>query len=329
MSWTLEIKGRRTSFALLLSLFLAGCSTIGEPLVTAYPTDYIPTAIALTVAANIPTATVSASPQPSGTATARPTITVTPTPTHSPTASRTPTVTATPTQTATPTPTTVPDIPLAAIELRSPGSLSRVTSPIPVRAVLNPGFSGRMSVELFGEDGRLLTRQIILRDPNPTQVIGLVVDLEFGIPGEAELGQLVISSADEFGRTKALTSVELILLASGTADLNPITDNRSRFVIKEPKQDDLIQGGTLIVTGLARPVHDLPLMAELVTETGQIVGFRLVNVPSGHPEDHRPFIVQINYNVTEATRARLIIRESGQRIQGTIHLVSQEVLLSP
>lgn len=316
-------------FALLLGLFVAGCGNFGQPIVTAYPTDYIPTAIALTVAAGIPTATATETELPPGTATLTPTPTVSPTLTPSPTATRTPTITPTATNTATPTATPVPDIPLAAIELRSPGSLSKVTSPIPVRALLNPGVSGRMSVELFGEDGRLLTRQIILRDPNPTLVVGLVVDLEFGIPGEAELGQLVISSADPFGRTKALTSVEVILLSSGTADLNPITDNRSRLVIKEPRQDDLIQGGSLIVSGLARPVHDLPLMAELVTEAGAIVGFRLVDVPDGHPEDYRPFLVQISYSVTEPTRARLVIRESGIRILGIIHLVSQEVLLSP
>ncbi len=186
-----------------------------------------------------------------------------------------------------------------------------------------------MTVELLGEDGRLLARQILVRDENPTQVLGLVVNLEYGIPGEAELGRLSISSVDEFGRLKALSSVEVILLATGIPDLNAITDNRARIVIKEPRRDELVQGGVLVVSGLARPEHEMPLIAELIDESGAVVGFRLVNVPAGPPSEHRPFLVEVPYSVNEATWVRLVLREQGERIPGTINLASQVILVGP
>jgi hypothetical protein len=312
------------TFLFFLALIIASCTNeevLDFP--TPIPTEFLATSIALTVTAGRPTETPTGTGTPTRTPT--PTATKTPTPTQTPT----PTATFTPSITPTPTDTPVPLVPLADIELRTPGSLSKVVSPIPVRAGVVPGYLGRVTVELLGEDGRLLARQIVTLNENLGRKAGLVIDLPFEIPGVSELGRLQIITADAFGRPKAIASVDVILLATGTADLNIVTDFLAHVMIKDPQEGDLIQGGTLTVSGAARPTTDQSFLAELIAEDGRVVGMRLFDAGEGLETDHRPFIAEIPYTVTEPTRVRLVIRERSSRIPGTIYLVSMEILISP
>ena len=321
---------------ILTGLALGACRPPeSEAMITAVPTEFLPTSIALTVQARTtpgtptPTGLVQPNPSPGPTDSTLPAI-------ASPTATSLlgeliPTATASPTlpATATPTPTSVSDIPLAEIEITAPGALSKVISPIPVRALLVPGDQGRVTVELLGEDGRVLTRQIVILNPDLGRKAGLVIDLPFEIPAEAELGRLVIYRQDEFGRTTALSSVELVLIASGQADYNPVLSTIAPIVIQQPLPEILIQGGTVIVSGLARPSTSFDLVAELITETGQVVGQRVFDVDDPGSLSHTPFTVEITYTVDEPIWVLLIIRERGERIPGITYITSTEVLLSP
>ncbi len=129
---------------ILIFIFLTGCNRTGEQPPTVMPDDYLPTAVALTAAS-------LASPVP-----------VTPTPTASLTPTITPTFTLTPspTPTATSTPTQGPTAPLPSIRILSPGPLSKVISPIELKAYVQPGADNRYQIELLGEDGRLLYREV-------------------------------------------------------------------------------------------------------------------------------------------------------------------------
>lgn len=321
----------RLSFFLIFLFLLAACApeaNLGFP--TPLPTEYLPTSIALTVAAGLVTNTNTETPSPEalpGEPTHAPRPSSTPTATPLPTETPTPTATFTPSITPTPSNTPVPVVPLADIELRTPGSLSKVTSPIPVRAFVFPGALGRVTVELLGEDGRLLTREIVVLGEG--RKAGLALELPFDIPGVSELGRLQIYTADAFNRPKTMVSVDLILLSTGTADLNIPTDFLAHLAIKDPQEGDLIQGGNVIVSGLARPTTGLSFLAELIDEKGQVVGQRLFDADPGPENEFRPFFVEIPYTVTEPTRVRLVIYERTERIPGTIYLVSMEILISP
>jgi hypothetical protein len=83
------------------------------------------------------------------------------------------------------------------------------------------------------------------------------------------------------------------------------------------------------VTGLARPSAETSLVAELIGENGQVVGQRVFDVGIDSGSGHLPFTVDILYSVDEPTWVLLIIRERGERIPGTVYLISLEVLLSP
>lgn len=321
---------------LLLALLLGAClPQAGAPLITALPTEYIPTSIALTVQARTTPGPATQTDVP---ALPSPTLSGTPgglqLPSPTPTsllaeAIPTATATRTPRITVTPTHTPAPEIPAADVEITAPGALSKVVSPIPVRALLLPGDQGRVTVELIGEDERVIARQIVVLNPDLGRKAGLVVDLSFEIPGEAELARLAVYSQDAAGRITALSSVPLILLAGGSPDYNAVVDRLATVVIQEPLNDAIIQGGSVVITGLARPTTPLALVAELITETGQVVGQRVFDVAEPLPTLHLPFIVEVPYSVDQPTWVLLLVRERGERIPGITYLTSLEVLLSP
>jgi hypothetical protein len=319
---------------ILFTMLLAGCLAPPAARISPIPTEMLPTVIAQTLMAqgfdvSGDEPAPSATPAPTSTAGA-PTPQATRTPEAVP-GEEIPTLTPSLTRTAsaTPTPTPGPAIPPAEIEITAPGALSRVTSPFPLRALLVPGYEGRATVELLGEDGRVITRQIVTLNPDLGRKAGLVLDIAFEIPAEAELGRLVISRQDEFGRTTALSSIELILLASGDPDLNVVVDRLARFIIAAPENGALIQGGRIVVSGLARPAVPQGLVAEIITEKGAIIGQRVFNVLPGAPGEYVPFVVEIPYTVSEPTWVLLIVRERGERIPGITYLNSTEILLSP
>lgn len=231
------------------------------------------------------------------------------------------------TPTATPTP--FPEIPIAGIQIFKPGDLSRVISPIDVSAYLRPGAQGQVTIELFGEDGRLLVRQIRVYDVAPGARVNLAEKVPFQISAAAEVGRLVLSMADDAGRMIALSSVDLILLSMGDSDINPSDLLQELIYIREPKIKTLVQGGTVLVSGLARPFIDQPLVVHLITGQGKVIGQRVVGVGERLANGYGEFAVEVAYTVNQLTPVRLTIYEIGLPVSPIRYLASLELTLGP
>jgi hypothetical protein len=175
----------------------------------------------------------------------------------------------------------------------------------------------------------VITRQIIILNPNLGRKAGMVIELPFEIPTEAEFSRLVISRQDEYGRTTALASTELVLLSSGQPDYNVVVDNLAPVTIQEPQLNAIIQGDSLVVSGMARPAIAMDYVIELVAQNGKVISQRVFNVSTSSPGEHQSFIVEVPYSIEDPTWVIVLIRERGDRIQGITYLTSTEVLLSP
>ena len=334
----------RRSFLLFLLLalvvFLVSCSA-GPVYLPALPTEQLSTLIAQTVQArlstsplpmeispNLPTPTPTLeenTPRPVST-TPDPTI-VPPLPTDVPRSS--PTLTVTPRPTRTPSPTPTQDFNSSAIQIQQPGPLSKVVSPVTVSAYVRPGANGRVQIELIGEDGRLLVRKVDGFDPAAKRVF-VSEELEFEVAAVAEAGRLQIKTYDKYGRLMEQESVDLILLSMGETDLNPSGPLTVATIIQEPSPNRLIQGGTLLVSGLTRLSSDQPLLVELIASNGEIKGYRQVEAPRSTPGSYSPFTVEVPYKVTTPTWVRLTFQASSAgRVPGVVYATSLEVLLSP
>jgi hypothetical protein len=351
---------RMLLFALLLAILAAVAASCADllqkPASTPFPEEYVPTIIALTVSAGEQTsspstpepdpaatesdpaaaALVSASPTPppppaTSTPEAQPAVSVTPALPETLAFTATPSAGNSPSTTTTPT----PEIPNAAIQFAAPGPLSRLVSPLELVATVRTVPSGSYHIELWAEPllpggaPRLLLREVNHFISNPIDWMFLDQALEFELSRVSELVELRILTYDPFGRPVAAGSVELLLLQLGENQLTPNGDALQPLVILEPVPNILIQGGTLIVTGLARPLDNQPLLIELIAADGTIAGVRQVFLTSDPAGGYIPFMVDVTYQVDSLTWVRLILSQSGARIPGVRILNSLEILLSP
>jgi hypothetical protein len=343
---------------LVVSLLLAACANpLTSDLSTPLPPEYLPTAAALTLAA-LDLNRVTPTPEAQMTLSSASVIaqTVKPSPTVSVTIPALPTATSSPVPsptnemptavlTLTPVPevqtsvvitapfgatsTPAPPIPDARIQIYRLGELSKVISPLDVSSRLTCGDGKVVRVELFGEDGRLLARDVRNYSKVPWDAARIGMPLDFEISAAAELGRVVISAEDSFGRLIEVNSMNLILLSHGITELNPSSGLQQRIIIQDPLEQTLIQGGKLIISGRARPDTAQPLRVMLVAEDGRILGQRLAGVTILVPGDYGTFMAEVPYSVAEVTPALLTIFEEGGTISEISFLTSLKVVLAP
>ena len=298
--------------ASLLGL-VAGCaSPSSSPVPTPYPPEYLPTVIELTAesiaraAGDSATATFAASfPNETPTLIPEPGMTFTPGPTY--------------------TPTSIPGHSPSVIQFLSPGPMSKVVSPISLRINIKIGESENMQVDLFGEDGRLLSRTV-KKVPTSNRGILQSVKIPFEIGGTAEIGRISISTLDKAGRIQALNSVRVLLLSSGVNEITPTGNPSEPVGVVSPEDEDAVSGGVLTVRGDVWPFSLQPVILELVGPDGRSLGLRILAVETANPQ---LFETTIPYRVSEATTARLLIRQDDDRMPGLFYVYSQVVLLNP
>lgn len=298
-------------FASLLGLF-AACSPLASPtqspIPTPYPPEHLPTVIALTADA--------ASISMSETAFAL-------TPTESPTDIPRPTNTPRPKPTY--TATTIPGHEFAAIEIQSPGPMSKVVSPIILKMDITVGDSEKAQIDLYGEDGRLLTR-LVKKVPRSGDGVFQQIRIPFEIRGAAEVARLTISTTDKSGRLQSLNSVHVLLLSSGSNEITPAGNPYEPIGVVSPALKDSGSDGVVNVKGDVWPFNLEPILFELIGADGKSLGLRMLTVDNINPQ---LFNTSVPYKVSEPTVARLTIRQDDDRIDGLFYLYSQEITLNP
>jgi hypothetical protein len=297
---------QRSYVLCLTAILLAGCGipgSVAPP--TPFPPDYVPTAVYLT-ALSIDAATQAANP---------PTLTPTVTSTFIP-ATLAPTL----------TPTAGPQVPLAAIQVRAPGPMSRIVSPLQVQLLAVAGDSKRIEISLFGEDGGLLGRSLIAV-PGSTSGDSLSVKVPFEIRGVSELGYLQVSTKNGRSLVQSLITVPILLLSAGETLVNPPGNTiYERVALADLPPEAEITGGMLSVTGQVLPYNSSPVIMELVTEEGDSLSLRVLNATG---EDWQGVETTLPYRVSLSTPARLFVRQADQVIGGEAYVFSQPITLLP
>jgi hypothetical protein len=187
------------------------------------------------------------------------------------------------------------------------------------------GGSGKAQIDLYGEDGRLLTRNV-KKVPPGGKGVDQNIKVPFEIPGAAEVGRLTISTLDKQGRLQYLNSVRLLLLSSGSNEITPSGNPSEPVGVFDPLEEESVSGGVLNIRSDVWPFNPNPLLFELIGPDGKSMGLRIIN-----PEHLNPQMIEttIPYRVTVPTLARLTIRQDDDRIDGLFYVYSQEVLLNP
>lgn len=305
---------RLFALASLLGL-LSACTFQATPAPTPLPPDYLPTIVALTGQAAFATAaalTPSATPAPTETIQA-PIATL-----EIPTA--TPTLAAGFTN-------------YAQIRFISPGPMSSLTSPFILQANVAAGESDKIQVDLLGEDGRVLYREIKKLTSNPLGIFQRF-EISYEIRAVSEAGYIRISTEDDHGRMQALNTMPVLLYSVGTAQVNP----PGNFIYERIAMDGFEEktnfyAGEVALKGRIWPYNDQPFVVELISITGKPLGTRILAI---NGIDTQSFETVIPYKVTEPTPARLTFRQDNPLIGISdpvlgklVYLYTIEVILNP
>ena len=285
-----------------------------------------PTAVSAAIEYHFPS---PSSIPPSATLTQTPTITHTPTITLTPTEGPSPTSTRRPTVTVTRTNT--PEAPFNYLRITRPGAFSKVVSPIKVEAMVTKGEDGFVYIDLIGEDQRLISNQELDYRWNEYSRFLIIPRVDFEIPGAAETARLLVSVRDNYGRTIAVSSVDLILLSIGRNDLEPVEFLDQPYIIQQPYEDQIVSGGKFVINGKIMPINAQPIFLELIDEENQIISITQIELPySADTFRYHAFSIEMEYNISEVTPVLLtIFQQSDQRIQGIAALASRTIILAP
>jgi hypothetical protein len=191
-----------------------------------------------------------------------------------------------------------------------------------------PRATGLTTVELFGEDGRLMARKILRSVNYNNQFDKVTEELPFETGAAAELGRLQISTKDSNGRLQALKSVHLMLLSVGTASITLPNYLRESVALFEPPVLHQETNGEVIIKGKMQVFNDLPVIIEIIDKKGQVLSSRVISVGPADGKYHE-IDTSVPYQVARYTPVRLVIRQSDDRIPGPFYLYSQEIFLNP
>lgn len=218
----------------------------------------------------------------------------------------------------------------AEVLIKRPGHLSRITSPFMVIAYVDPEVDSLVQVTLLGEDGRTLeNKKVHLLGFLGLDNGNMITELNFSIEGLSELGRLEISIMDAFGRVLAFNSVDLILLSMGETDRNYTPEIQERIIIQYPLANYMVQGESLLVSGLVRTTSEQPLALTLIDENGELVGQGSASVILAQGEGFGLFIGEIAFSVEAPVWVRLGVAIPGERIPGFEFIKTMEIVVSP
>jgi hypothetical protein len=203
--------------------------------------------------------------------------------------------------------------------------MSLLASSIQTRLYLIPGETDTVQVALYGEDGRLLARDLTRVKDVPPPGVDLFLEIPFEIRA-VELARLEASTRDKAGRIESLNSMHITLLPVGLSQITPPDPPFERAAIYSPAPEASIRGGTLVVEGAFWPVNDQPVILELQDEDGRILSTRQLSLVG---DTYIPFTTTLPYKVSEPMSVRLSIRQTDPRFNVIAYLYSLLVTLNP
>ena len=295
-----------------------------------------------TPANEVPTTSMEVQPTEEMIISSTPGFSPTSSPTYTPTITEAPASTVQPTRTSYPaillptlalptlafTPPPQPAALSGVIQFYKPGPMSQIISPIRFYGYAVPGYNHKGLIELFGEDGSLKNSEILQLNTDYKWAF-FSWSLDFRARGAGELGRLSLSTRDNYDRLTAIRSVRVFLQNEGQEIINPAEAMVERLVLESPLAGKRITGGHLLVTGDMQAYNEEPLIIDLVTMDGAVIGSQLVPVPPGEGGGYFRFRIDIPYSVRSTTTVLLTIRQPDDIIPGIIYLYSQENTLSP
>jgi hypothetical protein len=221
-------------------------------------------------------------------------------------------------------------LPPALLQVEKPGDFSMLVSPFLVTANVYPGEDGMVNVQLFGEDGRLMSDHLIQLSKVESGWVSLATEIKFEPISAGESALVVISTRDAFGRRIGQTGIPVTLLQIGKSEIENPHFNKQPAQLKSPVAGGFYKKGTVRVEGLIHLFNANPVIVELITQTGGILANKPVYVEGREGTDFVPFAFDLPYSVTKRTPVRFTLRQASTLSPNVdISLYSMVIFLDP
>ena len=209
----------------------------------------------------------------------------------------------------------------------TPGGGSRVVSPIQVSAEIQPEPDGLVRIELLDRQGQTISRQLLRLDADHNETLqAFTAALPFEIPGDEEGALLTLALLDAYYQPLALRSAEITLHSDGDTQITP-SSQPPWLTITAPIPMETVSGGNLVVEGTITPITQKPIIFELTTEKGAVIGSKQLAVEE--PGNAQSFKIPLTYTTTITRTVRLVIRQTIDPYSANVILDSLPVILNP
>jgi hypothetical protein len=220
--------------------------------------------------------------------------------------------------------------PTNPLNILTPGTGSKIISPLQITAFALPGYNGKVTLQLWGEDARLMGEQLV-KLGTETKWITFESKIPFEITSAGESAVLTMTTFDEYKRRIAVNSINLILMQMGNPSIENNSYDKQAIYIKRPYDKAVITNGVLHIEGFARPYSTSPFIIELIKTNGAILASKQIVIktpPAGNL--YSPYSVDIPYTVSESTPVRLTIYQTNDHAPLVdLILDSQAIILKP
>lgn len=221
-------------------------------------------------------------------------------------------------------------LPDAYTKILQPATGSFVTSPFRVIGRGGPTWMNRVVLDLVGEDGRLVSRTITYLNAYPGNAGPFAAEVSFDIDSMSELARLeVYTHSRRDGQVYQMASVQLILLEEGRKLIHAALDGPEKLAVFSPRPDDVIEGGTVLVSGAGWVDHDVPLTVEIRDRLGDPIASTSADLISHGPGQTGIFSVEVPYSVEVSQPGRIVVYEPAVDIPGIVHLTGIDVWIKP
>ncbi len=232
-----------------------------------------------------------------------------------------------------PTPTSIPPsvgVPLEELSILLPGPGSMVNSPIQVKGYGGPSLNNRVQVRLIAEDGRLLSKGYSFIYSFPGRPGLFYIQMPFESKLVAERAWLEVRSfEDYFGMLRHLMTVEVTILSTGSDRIYPAIHGAEKLTIFQPREENVIAGGSVLIQGAGWVDQDVPLRIEIVNQAGDVLGSGQVELDAPAVGQLGTFSVEIAYQTSHQQWARIGVYELHDGVPGLVHYTSVGVWLGP
>jgi hypothetical protein len=229
----------------------------------------------------------------------------------------------------------------AYITLQQPGLNASVLSPLVVTGQSGPTFEQNLVIKISAQDGTVIATQPVIIKADAGQRGAFEAEVPYEIPADQPGRVAVMDISPKDGGLVHLTSVEVTLLAGGTAAAGTPPPAEETITITRPEANLRLAGGIIRVYGLGQPVFENQLQVALCGEGGTgapdpVCGTQdnylsrgVAIVQAAAPGEAGLFAAEIPYTVTQAVNARLAVYALSARDGGVIALNSIPLVLLP